>query len=136
MSLKMMFLSLVFLLLSVTVSKTPVYAAQELVACTMDAKICPDGSYVSRQGPECRFAACPTGERIVLPEPEDKMQDLLSFQEAQEKALETVPGEILKGQKDENGAQISYVFVIRAVQDGFVKTVIVDARTGHVQGTE
>lgn len=28
-------------------------------ACTMDAKMCPDGSYVGRQGPKCEFAACP-----------------------------------------------------------------------------
>lgn len=30
------------------------------VACTMDAKQCPDGSYVGRQGPSCAFAACPS----------------------------------------------------------------------------
>src|SRR3989344_5475658 len=29
------------------------------VACTMDAKQCPDGSYVGRSGPNCEFAACP-----------------------------------------------------------------------------
>lgn len=28
-------------------------------ACTMDAKICPDGSAVGRTGPNCEFAACP-----------------------------------------------------------------------------
>jgi hypothetical protein len=28
-------------------------------ACTADAKMCPDGSYVSRQGPRCEFAPCP-----------------------------------------------------------------------------
>ena len=28
------------------------------VACTMDAKICPDGSYVGRSGPDCKFV-CP-----------------------------------------------------------------------------
>ena len=27
--------------------------------CTMEAKQCPDGSYVGRQGPNCEFAACP-----------------------------------------------------------------------------
>ncbi|MES2216084.1 MAG: hypothetical protein V4481_02200 [Patescibacteria group bacterium] len=30
------------------------------VACTMDAKACPDGSYVGRIPPTCQFAACPT----------------------------------------------------------------------------
>ncbi len=29
------------------------------VACTMDAKICPDGSAVGRVGPTCEFAPCP-----------------------------------------------------------------------------
>lgn len=31
------------------------------VACSMEAKMCPDGvNYVSRTGPNCEFAACPT----------------------------------------------------------------------------
>lgn len=30
------------------------------VACTLEAKICPDGSAVGRTGPKCEFAACPT----------------------------------------------------------------------------
>ena len=29
------------------------------VACTMEAKLCPDGSYVGRTGPNCEFAPCP-----------------------------------------------------------------------------
>jgi hypothetical protein len=29
------------------------------VACTTEAKQCPDGSYVGRTGPDCQFAACP-----------------------------------------------------------------------------
>lgn len=29
-------------------------------ACTMEAKSCPDGSYVGRTGSNCEFAACPT----------------------------------------------------------------------------
>ena len=29
------------------------------VACTMEAKLCLDGSYVSRQGPNCEFTKCP-----------------------------------------------------------------------------
>jgi hypothetical protein len=30
-------------------------------ACTMEAKICPDGSAVGRSGPNCEFAECPSG---------------------------------------------------------------------------
>ena len=29
------------------------------IACTKEAKICPDGSAVSRTGPNCEFAKCP-----------------------------------------------------------------------------
>jgi len=32
----------------------------QAVACTMEAKACPDGSYVGRTGPNCEFTACPT----------------------------------------------------------------------------
>lgn len=35
------------------------YSAQKQVACTQEAKLCPDGSYVSRSGPDCQFAECP-----------------------------------------------------------------------------
>ncbi len=28
-------------------------------ACTLEAKLCPDGSYVGRVGPNCEFSACP-----------------------------------------------------------------------------
>jgi hypothetical protein len=32
----------------------------KLKACTMEAKICPNGSSVGRTGPNCEFAPCPT----------------------------------------------------------------------------
>jgi hypothetical protein len=31
----------------------------EPVFCTQEAKLCPDGSYVGRIGPNCEFAVCP-----------------------------------------------------------------------------
>ena len=30
------------------------------IVCTEEAKLCPDGSYVSREGPNCEFKECPT----------------------------------------------------------------------------
>jgi hypothetical protein len=39
------------------------------VACTVEAKICPDGSAVGRSGPKCEFAKCPdasTKSDVVL----------------------------------------------------------------------
>jgi hypothetical protein len=31
------------------------------IACTEEAKLCPDGSYVGRVPPNCEFAPCPNG---------------------------------------------------------------------------
>jgi len=36
------------------------------VVCTMEAKLCPDGSYVGRIAPDCEFAACPTATSSPL----------------------------------------------------------------------
>ncbi len=36
------------------------------VACTMEAKICPDGSAVGRSGPKCEFAACPEAKTNTI----------------------------------------------------------------------
>jgi hypothetical protein len=47
-----------------SISPTP-SAIEESVACTMEAKLCPDGSSVGRSGPKCEFAECPpTGSMI------------------------------------------------------------------------
>ncbi|EKD32941.1 MAG: hypothetical protein ACD_76C00109G0004 [uncultured bacterium] len=42
------------------VAKKIVVPIASPVACTMEAKQCPDGSYVGRTGPNCEFAACPS----------------------------------------------------------------------------
>jgi hypothetical protein len=38
----------------------------EQVVCTAEAKLCPNGSYVSRQGPKCEFAECPATSTPVF----------------------------------------------------------------------
>ncbi|MFA6995067.1 MAG: TspO/MBR family protein [Patescibacteria group bacterium] len=43
--------------LEVNVANVP-----EAVACTQEAKICPDGSVVGRSGSNCEFTACPPGK--------------------------------------------------------------------------
>ncbi len=35
--------------------------ATPTIACSQEAKLCPDGSYVSRTGPNCEYAPCPEG---------------------------------------------------------------------------
>ncbi len=39
--------------------RPPVATNPEPVACTADARVCPDGASVGRTGPNCTFAACP-----------------------------------------------------------------------------
>jgi hypothetical protein len=44
-----------------------VQEAQEPVACTLDAKICPDGTAVGRIPPDCDFAPCPSASTDTPP---------------------------------------------------------------------
>ncbi len=44
----------------------------ENVACTMEAKLCSDGSSVGRSGPNCEFAECPTPITSPSPSPSPK----------------------------------------------------------------
>lgn len=46
--------------LSLWAVNTRVVEAPVPQACTMEAKLCPDGSAVGRTGPNCEFAECPT----------------------------------------------------------------------------
>jgi hypothetical protein len=53
-------------------------SSDEFMACTMDAKMCPDGSYVGRTGPACEFAACPNETatpKAVVCTPEQKQAE-------------------------------------------------------------
>lgn len=42
-------------------------STQKPVGCTMEAKLCPDGSSVGRTGPNCEFEACKTPTTIANP---------------------------------------------------------------------
>lgn len=40
---------------------------EDQLACTLDAKSCPDGTYVSRMAPNCQFAPCANEKPIGIP---------------------------------------------------------------------
>lgn len=42
-----------------TFKPSPSQPKEPVIACTADAKVCPDGSSVGRKGPACQFEACP-----------------------------------------------------------------------------
>ncbi|MDD1679791.1 MAG: hypothetical protein LUO93_11495 [Methanomicrobiales archaeon] len=48
-----------FVLLVLVLSLCAGCLRPEPIACTADAKICPDGSAVGRVPPDCEFAPCP-----------------------------------------------------------------------------
>ncbi len=49
------------------ISKPAIAPDNNVTACTMDAMMCPDGSYVGRTGPNCEF---------VCPEPQEVTKDI------------------------------------------------------------
>ena len=53
---------IVALVLAAFILYTALNAQQDIgQPCTMEAKLCPDGSSVGRTGPDCGFAPCPDG---------------------------------------------------------------------------
>lgn len=68
--------ALIAIAIILVLTKQPAEAPlEDAVACTMDARICPDGSAVGRIGPDCSFAPCP-----ILPEQTDERIELSSPQ--------------------------------------------------------
>jgi hypothetical protein len=58
-----------------TPDTTPPNPDDDGIMCTMDAKICPDGSAVGRSGPDCEFDPCPAHDGDELTEPDDAEPD-------------------------------------------------------------
>lgn len=52
-------LSTICLLLAAGCKPPPAAAPGETLGCTEEARVCPDGSSVVRQGPDCDFPTCP-----------------------------------------------------------------------------
>ncbi len=57
--------ALILVLLAMNFKFTKQEEAQE-IACTAEAKLCPDGSSVGRTGPKCEFAACPESKTNTI----------------------------------------------------------------------
>lgn len=64
----------------------PAINATKDIACSMEAKICPDGSVVGRSGVQCTFAPCPdvpvvsTDIRVISPHPNDVIKSPVKIQ--------------------------------------------------------
>ena len=62
-------------------------------ACTMEAKQCPDGSFVGREGPDCEFAACPSLPEVPadVQSAIDAKADLITLEQPVPNATVTSP---------------------------------------------
>ena len=56
-------------LLGVVFYYSDIQKSPELAVCTTEAKLCPNGSYVSRIAPDCKFAPCPKEDLIKIESP-------------------------------------------------------------------
>ncbi len=111
---------------------------EDMIACTMDAKMCPDGSYVSRQGPNCEFAPCP-GEGEKEPKRKKPVEPVvkkekLTMETAEKLALEYMPGTVLESWEDKVGENLVYKVILKAEKDGYVRELTIDAMTHDIQG--
>jgi len=69
---KIFLATIIFLAAGCSNSQTLNTAQPKPVACTQEAKQCPDGSFVGRGGPACEFAECPspaTPPPVIVPIP-------------------------------------------------------------------
>lgn len=111
---------------------------EDMIACTMDAKMCPDGSYVSRQGPNCEFAPC-SGEGGKEPKRKKPVEPVvkkekLTMETAEKLALEYMPGTVLESWEDKVGDNLVYKVILKAKKDGYVRELTIDAMTHDIQG--
>jgi hypothetical protein len=64
-ALKQFFALLILVMIGVVLFYAYKYVVPKpVLGCTLEAKICPDGSTVGRTGPHCEFAACPNGDAL------------------------------------------------------------------------
>ncbi len=62
MTLRSTVFSMLGLAVAAACNPPPPASPDEVVGCTEEAKVCPDGSSVVRSGPDCDFPACPNAD--------------------------------------------------------------------------
>ncbi len=93
------------------------------VACTMDAKLCPDGvTSVGRVGPDCKFQACP-GEKIG--EDRNKFEELKREREMKreeiKKEKEGIKDELKNKKEQQKGEVEAMIQSIKTQREEFKK---------------
>ena len=84
------------------------------IACTQEAKLCPDGSYVSRTGSKCEFAECPE----VNPSPTPTPMPIAAVRDLWEIPFDEGPMSVVINGIVKTGAQINREYCL----EGFYLT--------------
>ena len=73
---------IVVMVVSVVIYKFNLTKDSKYYACSMEAKICPDGTAVGRSGPDCQFTPCPisttTPEKVIVQNVNIKAGDMVA----------------------------------------------------------
>jgi len=66
-------ISIIILLIGILIYTYTQNANQSptFTACTLEGKVCPDGSVVGRAGPNCEFAECPPSAETIEDDPDE-----------------------------------------------------------------
>lgn len=94
--------------------KVPLLTGGMQRACTLEAKVCPDGSVVGRTGPTCEFAACPEQTDPVAPAPGTKVTVSAKLGESVTALGETItPVKVLEDSRCPSDVQCIWAGTVR-----------------------
>jgi thiol-disulfide isomerase/thioredoxin len=82
----------------------PTGEREDIISCSADAKICPDGSSVERIGPNCEFDACPGEVPVLAAQEKDADNEGTETSSDEMSGSITFLGPRIAG--DENGSQL------------------------------
>lgn len=102
--------------------------SDEQVFCTMEAKMCPDGSYVGRTGPKCEFAACP-GEGGLTIKEVPQIGRIMSPEIVFESYMEENVGKISTKKPVVGGN-----WMVSGIENTGEGQAVVDYEDGHITG--
>jgi hypothetical protein len=120
----------ILILLAVTLSLT-VLAVQSLAntslvvdgqICTQEAKLCPDGSYVSRTGPNCEFAACPNANGAVCTQDAKQCPDGSYVSRTGPNCEFAACPNVIGGERDKHGCLVAAGYSWCAVKNKCLRT--------------
>lgn len=101
----------------------------EQVMCTMDARMCPDGSYVGRTGPNCEFAACPGEDNELTISEIPEVSRIMSPEIVFNAYIEENIKEVTKRE-----AVLGGNWFITSIENTGEGTAVVEYEDGHITG--